>query len=270
MATARSTVRIVDDGFYEWDFNGTIRGTDDGVLVVHPDDLVDCKAVDLLNAFRAQKRAESGDPNAVLISQGPRDGDLHSFSVAPVQFQLGNNELVIQLLHLTEHWEDDEQVLRRQVVTALDPLMKRNGLTFISAGYDPYYSAVVPYHLNIELSVRLRGQNLHAVYTAGEDACALLNAVFDGVAGRSEIADLLRGGHASALIGQYENDWLEAKSQHYDLQSIEGKVSLALAVARFANSSDGGIIVIGLATKSRQDGDEIQCQGPVGTAQGRS
>jgi hypothetical protein len=264
MTKRQPTVRVLDQDFCEWDFNGTIRGTDDGILLVHPDDLVGCKAVDLLNAMRRQEKKDIGYPEAVWVSQGPRDQDLSRFGVTPVQFAFGaNSNLILHLMHFVDEWEDDDEILRQRVEAALAPLLERNGLDLVKAGYDPYYSTVVPYHLNIDLGVHLRGQDLQTLYAAGEDACALLAAIFEGNAGRSEIADLLRGGHASALIGQYENDWLEAKREHYDLQTIDGKVSLALAVARFANSPDGGLIVVGLTTKSRAEGDEIRGVSPM-------
>lgn len=264
MTKRQPTVRVLDEDFYEWDFNGTVRRTSDGILLVHPDDLVGCKAVDLLNAMRRQEREGVGHPEAVWVSQGPRDHDLSGFGVTPVQFEFGaNNNLTLHLMHFVDEWEDDDEVLRQRVEAALAPLLERSGLDLVKAEYDPYHATVVPYQLNTHLGVRLRGQDLHTLYAAGEDACALLRAVFEGNAGRSEVADLLRGGHASALIGQYENNWLEAKRQHYDLQTIDGKVSLALAVARFANSPDGGLVVVGLTTKSRAGGDEIRAVSPM-------
>jgi hypothetical protein len=151
-----------DEDFYEWYFNRTSRETDEGNLIVHLDDLIGCRAVDLLNAMRAMERAEIGYPEVIFVSQGPRDKDLSGFRVTPVQFQLGdNNNLVLHLLHLIDEWEDDGKVLHQRVETALAPLLTRNGLRLVSAEYDPYYTAVLPYHLNIDLSVRLRGQDLH-------------------------------------------------------------------------------------------------------------
>jgi hypothetical protein len=74
------------------------------------------------------------------------------------------------------------------------------------------------------------------------------------VANRSRT--LLRGGHAEALVGQAEGQWLEAKRQHCDLGGTAGTISLAQAVARFANAEQGGLVVVGLETKDAA-GEEV-------------
>jgi hypothetical protein len=54
-------------------------------------------------------------------------------------------------------------------------------------------------------------------------------------------------GNANLLIGQAESVWLDAKNQH-DFRDLQKKYDLAVDVASFANSADGGLIVVGLAT----------------------
>jgi hypothetical protein len=66
-------------------------------------------------------------------------------------------------------------------------------------------------------------------------------------------------GQLSTLIGQRESEWLEVKSSPYDYKSDKGhawKLELAKDVAQFANSSTGGLLIIGLHTK-RADGFDI-------------
>jgi hypothetical protein len=60
-----------------------------------------------------------------------------------------------------------------------------------------------------------------------------------------------------------EGEWLDAKSQHYDLATTRGKVSLAEAVGRFANAEDGGIIVVGMDTKRIPGGEVIRSVRPA-------
>ncbi len=67
--------------------------------------------------------------------------------------------------------------------------------------------------------------------------------------------ELLRAGRAELLVGQHEGDWLDVKSQDYDLATIRGKISLARDVASFANAEHGGILVIGIHAKKTGDGE---------------
>jgi hypothetical protein len=64
---------------------------------------------------------------------------------------------------------------------------------------------------------------------------------------KDEILEMLRVGNLDALIGEFENEWLECKRQPYGLESDIHKMELAKDVAGLANAR-GGLILIGFST----------------------
>lgn len=70
--------------------------------------------------------------------------------------------------------------------------------------------------------------------------------------------EALKSGEVWRFVGLHENEWLEVKSQLPDLSKSAGKFTLAKDVAQFANSRLGGILVYGMFTKNKGDGDAIR------------
>jgi hypothetical protein len=107
-----------------------------------------------------------------------------------------------------------------------------------------------------------RGATLGGLWLLGDEAQALLRAGEDDELPRSAVLDLLSAGRWDVFKGQSETDWLEVKGEPYD--HLEPKLGdnwryeLAKDVASLANSPGGGIIVLGMFTKDRGDGDVIQ------------
>ncbi|HEY4266850.1 MAG TPA: hypothetical protein VGM94_01540 [Galbitalea sp.] len=66
--------------------------------------------------------------------------------------------------------------------------------------------------------------------------------------------NVIEAGYPEALIGLAENEWLEAKSQPWNLDADYGKIELAQDVASLANAA-GGLIVLGARTR-KVDGEE--------------
>lgn len=82
----------------------------------------------------------------------------------------------------------------------------------------------------------------------------------------------LQNGDPAALVGQTESEWLEVKSSAYDLKGSDEahwKLELALDVAQFANSSNGGLLLIGYHTKRISGKDTIDKIIPVPHSQTR-
>lgn len=70
----------------------------------------------------------------------------------------------------------------------------------------------------------------------------------------------LQMGNAFALIGRTESEWLEVKSHAYDMRNADEsrwKLELALDVSQFANSAEGGLLLIGFRTKRVNGVDTI-------------
>jgi hypothetical protein len=86
-----------------------------------------------------------------------------------------------------------------------------------------------------------------------------------------QVVELIRIGGVGRLVGMHENEWLDAKRAPYELK--EGKelwkLDLALDVASFANSDQGGVIVVGIATRNIGGSDVLSQIRPVPIEPGR-
>jgi hypothetical protein len=95
----------------------------------------------------------------------------------------------------------------------------------------------------------------------GEDAAALIDVVQGDEIPRSMALDLLRSSRWGVFKGLSESDWFEAKGAPYAEANRRlgknWKYELAKDVAAFANSPEGGIIVIGMITEDEGDGEVI-------------
>lgn len=254
-ASRGRTVRFIDHDS-TWEFAGRRRRENDGGdPVAHLDDLAQCTASDLQAALRYGRE--------LWVSEGlGPDDDIEDGPVGPVSFVGYDDGLVMRLAHETFEYINDETELFERTLRILAPLLARHRMSLSSAEHDNY-RRTAPWGVYVEIGFYSRGRNVADLVGVGLDALALLDAVDNGNLGREQVADLLRGGHAEALVGQAEGPWLEAKRQHYDLASTAGKISLAQAVARFANAEQGGLVVVGLETKKVAGQDVIRRVTPL-------
>lgn len=256
------TVRALDDGSNRWEFAGRQRYLDDlGDPTAHPDDLEGCNATDLKFALRRWP-SESGCLWVCDAAVDP-DTDVEESPLrSQISFALTDNDLVMRLIHFSPVYYDSDAELRSHVEGILTPLLARNLMWLVSTGHNEYQKAG-PWQIETDVGFHGRNKTLADLHRVGLDAVALLEAIDNGDVGRELIADLLRSGHAKALIGRAENEWLEAKREHYDLTSAVGEIKIAQAVARFANAEHGGLVIVGLATKNDGTGDVIRRITPV-------
>lgn len=75
----------------------------------------------------------------------------------------------------------------------------------------------------------------------------------------------LASGRWDALLGLAENTWFEAKRDMYGLADVRQRYEFALDVASFANTTHGGLLVIGLETHKDRHGRDV-----VSETRGRS
>jgi hypothetical protein len=73
----------------------------------------------------------------------------------------------------------------------------------------------------------------------------------------------LRSGRPEELIGLHECSWLDVKSGIYLLDKPGGAEELAKDVAAFANAKNGGLLLVGYATRKEQDGEIVESVRPV-------
>ena len=261
-ASSRRTVRVLDDGL-TWEFAGRRRPvSDDGDPVAHLDDLAGCTATDIQSALH-RSETSYGSLSQLWVSEvlGP-DDDVEDGPVGPVSFVLQEGDLVMRFAYVASEYLDDDAELFERAQRILSPFLVRHRMWLVSVEHDNY-RRTAPWPVHVEIGFHNRGRKVANLVGVGLDALALLDAFENGTPGRHQIADLLRGGHAESLIGQAEGQWLEAKRQHYDLNTTSGKISLAQAVARFANAETGGLVVVGLETKAVAGQDMIRKVTPV-------
>ena len=249
-------------GSFDWEFAGRQRRTDDeGEPVAHPGDLDRCTATDLKFTLR-RALGEGGNLIICDAAVDPESDVEESGLLSPVSFALKDDDLVMRLVHFSPEYFGDDAELKSHIKRILAPLLTRNRMWLVAAKQYQSHKAA-PWRISTEVGFYSRGRLLGDLLRVGLDAVALLDAVNNGQFGRELIADLLRSGHANALIGRAENEWLEAKREHYDLTSPVGEIKIARAVARFANAEHGGLVIIGLQTKNDGTGDVIRKVTPV-------
>ncbi|WP_328332116.1 hypothetical protein OHA70_13215 [Kribbella sp. NBC_00382] len=190
------------------------------------------------------------------VPEGHFDSDS---PLGQIGFLARDKQLVVTVT-CTAPWPDDgdEKPALGQVRRLVAPLLKRarSELGVIETNYswsDHEFLAI-----DLEIATPLRGRTAADLYHLGEDVLQLCDALANAEVSRNTIADLVRGGGAHLLIDQPEGNWLDAKGEEYDLKTTKGKISLAQAVARFANAEDGGLIVVGAKAKKVPGGEIIR------------
>lgn len=230
------------------------------MLIIHRSDLDVCTATDLQWAMR---RAENeGGPEQVHVSAiDERYMDVEGIPVEPVVFQLEGEDLVVAFTFVDEFPESEVKGDEERLITALQPLLVRHRASLLSIDGEDYEGVARIW--NVQLGFTLRARKLASMYRAGLDVLDLMEALAGGTLTRETAGNLVRAGRADVLIGQPEGHWLEAKSQHYDLGTPSGQISLAQAVSRFCNSEDGGIVVVGMTTKKTAVEEQIRKLNPM-------
>ena len=247
------------DGRHDtWFFNGVERRHDGAAsIVVKRSDLDAATATDLVREMRKARKLEL-EPESVLIDTAPDDYYWPKDTIVEnIAFCLGeNDELLVELGFEGSDQTLNDHQLKATIDPLIEPLLRRSKAAIRSVRADNGEHSGPRYH-QVELAVETRGRTLSDVYAIADSAQALLYAAEAGGLTRENARDLLVGGRADLLIGLPESNWLDVKSQHYNLDSDQGKISIAEAVSRFCNAEDGGIVVVGMDTKKNVGGGEI-------------
>jgi hypothetical protein len=239
--------------------DGTRRQADDELLVLHEEDLDVLLASDLRRALAAPSWVESARASRTpLVHFDPE----HAI-VEPVAYRVAGTQLQIHIEFEQDAWDDDDDTNTSRVRELLASLGRRHRFKIAQAGPNPYRQQGPPYAWEATLIPVVGNRTLGELQRAADEAVALLNAAASGQLTRTSALELLRAGRSDALIGQPEGAWLDVKRDHYDLSTTGGKVALCQAVARFANSELGGIVVVGMEAKKIPGGEEIRRLSPV-------
>lgn len=258
-STRRRTVEYRGDG--RWLFGGQERPWNESELIIFEEDLERCTATDLQAALRrAHADYPEWEPEAIQISYvDARDYNEDILQTHSFSFKLHNDALMVSIFFYLD--SDDDRDPRQLVCSTLEPLLRRHRMTIVDSNDAG----------DVTIGFDTRGRTLRELFDLSEDAQALIEALDGGELTRVTAGDLIRAGHADVLIGQPEGHWLDVKGRHYDLHTKggkiklawSGKIELALAVSRFCNSEDGGLVVVGMGTKPVPGGEEIRALHPV-------
>jgi hypothetical protein len=244
----------------EWTVRGEERrGGINGQLVLTKQDLPHVRAVDLKSALTAQADNHRIDEAEADVSELHEDHFDAELGGGQVGFELRQGDLLVSVLHFGEWPKDEnEHALVRALSGLVAPHLDHIGASLHSIETEDSWSGPEVLAVRLRLQVPWRGRALDHLFTTGENVLRLCDALGTGDITRHAVADLVRGGRAKLLVGQPEGNWLDVKSEEYDLTASRGKISLAQAVARFANAEEGGLIVIGAKAKKIAGGEEIR------------
>jgi hypothetical protein len=211
-------------------------------------------------AIVASSYVETDAVASLLVSTEPDRRLDHKYSGATdTWFELwpsGELLLAVQVVLTDETWTTD------RVAETLEPMLRETAARFHHAaayGEAPY-PEVWPWTVWIE--PRLSRGSVVTGQDLGRSIVELLSAADTGEGLTAELsARLVAAGQVSALLGQPETAWLEAKVQLWDLTSEAGKIELGQDVTRFANSTVTALLVVGCGTK-KIDGIDTLVRGP--------
>jgi hypothetical protein len=231
-------------------------------LILHRTDTAGYTAIQLRNALLRAQDHYGGDADVVYFAETDDiDFDEDYVFVAPVSLNVLAPRPYVEIDFFNDR--DERELEESTVERLLTPILERFNLQLQALEVDPSYMSGPPWLWHVRLTFTPNRRPLESLLAAADAIDALLAAFQTGALTRESARDLILGGHSQVLVGQRESDWLEAKSTHYDLSTLSGRVDLSLAAARFANSPAGGLIVFGARTKSVPGGEVIRSITPM-------
>ncbi|THC52353.1 MULTISPECIES: ATP-binding protein [unclassified Streptomyces] len=245
-------------------FGDTERRYRDAGFTLHASELVSIKSTDFKAAMASYLDDWDDGTTEVYVVEGDYDEFDDEYSTpGPVTFVQHQGSLLVRVALVTKAHEDDDEGSPEPLYrSSLAPYLARHRATLRNVEMVGNVAAS-PWIWDFDIECSLRLRTLEDLHEIGHGALALLDAVASGQLTRETTLDLLRAGHADVLIGQPEGPWLDVKSSHYDLDSTQGKISLAQSVSRFANAEHGGIVVVGMKGKKVPGGELIHSIHPV-------
>ncbi|QZQ55715.1 hypothetical protein KZI27_02270 [Curtobacterium sp. TC1] len=230
-----------------------------GELVLKVGNLPNIQAAELRAALRSNAAFYDSDDAVALVSAVPDEYFDEDGIVDNVGFALQGDVLVVTLDDVINIGPDeDERGALERVRALLTPMLSRRSAVLHSARVDDLSTASSTLVVTLVIRPSTRGRSAQELFALGKDAARLLDALMNAAPSRMTVADLVRGGGADLLIGLPEGDWLDAKKLEYAAGEASGEISLAQAVARFANGDAGGVVVFGAATKKVPGGEVIR------------
>jgi Schlafen, AlbA_2 len=248
----------------EWVVRGERRGSGaSGELVLVQEDLPVVTASDLKNALASDRDFYEIDRGYASVSELPEEYFEPEGPVGPIGFEVVNDDLIVTA-RCTAAWPDSgdgadlDAVALERVRRLVEPLLKQSRSALAHIDINDSWTDHEFVAIDLHIATPRTGRSVADLFRIGENVLRLCEAFARAQVTRRTVADLVRGGGAHLLIDQPEGNWLDAKSQEYDLSTTKGKINLAQAVARFANAEDGGLIVFGAKAKKVPGGEVIR------------
>jgi hypothetical protein len=230
-----------------------------GELVLMIGNLPNIRAAELRAALRSNAEFYDSDDAVALVSIAPDEYFDEDGVVDNVGFALQSDALVITVDDVIDiRPDEDERDALERVRALLTPMLARRNAVLQSVRVDDVTTASSAIVVSLAIRPSTRGRSAEELFALGKDATQLLDALMNGAPTRLTVADLVRGGGADLLVGLPEGDWLDAKKLEYAAGEASGEISLAQAVARFANGDAGGVVIFGAATKKVPGGEVIR------------
>lgn len=231
-------------------------------LILHRQDIAGHTATQLRNALLRAHDHYGGDADVVHLAEtDDLDFDEDYVFVEGISLSLLAPAPFVEIDFFNDSYEDELDAAT--IERLLRPMLERFNLQFGGLEADPSYMSGPPWLWHVRLTFMPNRRPLETILQAADAVDALLAAFQSGSVTRESARDLILGGHSQVLIGLRESLWLEAKTTHYDLHTLGGRIDLSLAAARFANSPAGGLIVFGARTKSVPGGEVIRSITPM-------
>lgn len=263
--------------------HGEIVNQRKGPLVGPRETVGEADLESLVSATRDQRRCCSSLPEAIVLAPEEKElFDKELFEPLPFHLEIGEDYVHVTMTVLTPQpvaSKDDYRTLLRK---ATEPYGCRVESVRFTDGYGFEPEDIVALYPDdppeekvailaqehsrprlVEVLVAPKGPMKAAdLLAAGDDAHTLLTAL----CGRSvdsphTAAKLIRAGLPHLLIGRPESEWLEVKSQPYNLDAprplaTAQKFELAQDVARFANGDNDAVLIIGMSS-TKIDGLDV-------------
>lgn len=237
---------------YDFPFNvpgGGRFGCDDVGVPFAPLDLV--RKVTLSSLKKALLRAEQGGwvRSLTLTHDGSADLDNDYSLRLPITIEFVGDQLALEL-----RCENPVAFDEGGLASAIKPLLEARNCELISIDIEGTRTSN---YARLTLIPPTRGRLVGDVVALGNEILGFVAALEGTEITKDSVRSLLEAKSPQLLVGLVESSWFEAKSHSYDLNTHHGALALASDVSRFANSPEGGLLVIGLFTKSRKGTDVV-------------
>ncbi|WP_158711439.1 AlbA family DNA-binding domain-containing protein [Streptomyces xylophagus] len=143
----------------------------------------------------------------------------------------------------------------RSMVETVSPHLKFRGAHLLRYKYEENPGEKIPPGWDFDILLPLRKLSLSGVRQLATVIAETIRRPPEPMG--PVVAQELCHGAPESLIGSEESDWLEVKSQGYNLDIFRDRIELAQDVSRFANSEGGGLLVVGYRTKKTRHGEVI-------------